>query len=239
MRPSHRRRSRPSAPSRAMSVWMIAATPQSSKRRASSTTPISVVSAQPSTATRPSRASMPTAIAPGMIGRGTPHQLGVAQRRGAEHDAVDAERRASARSRRGRGCRRRAGCAMPTASRIAATASPLTERPAKAPSRSTTCSHAKPASANCAGLRRRVVVEDGGARHLAADEANAGAVLQIDRRIEDHGARRLLVEELVVVMAGDDPALDPRVDRMGAPAPIAEALVEADRRAAGCRADRG
>ena len=48
--------------------------------------------AQPSTATRPSRASMPTTIAPGMIGGGAAHQLRVAQRGGAEHDAVDAER---------------------------------------------------------------------------------------------------------------------------------------------------
>ena len=60
-------------------------------------------------------------------------------------------------------------------------------------------------------LRRRVVVEHGGARHLAAHQAHAGAVLQIDRGKEDHGASRLAVEALVVEMAGDDLAVDPGV----------------------------
>ncbi len=38
-----------------------------------------------------------------------------------------------------------------------------------------------------ARLRRGIVVEHGGARHLAADQAHAFAVLQVDRRIKDHG----------------------------------------------------
>src|SRR4029079_6519441 len=54
-----------SIPSRAMSVETIAATPTSSKRRAISSTDSCEVSAQPSTATLPSRASRPTAMRPG------------------------------------------------------------------------------------------------------------------------------------------------------------------------------
>src|SRR5258708_29165501 len=37
------------------------------------------------------------------------------------------------------------------------------------------------------GLPRRVLAEHGRGRHVAADEADAGATLQIDGRIEDHG----------------------------------------------------
>ena len=95
-----RRGSGPSpVPSRAMSVWISAATPASSKRRASVSASVSLVSSQPETATRPSRASMPDRDAAREAARGAPHQLGVAQRGGAEHDAV--RRRARATPRRG------------------------------------------------------------------------------------------------------------------------------------------
>ena len=80
-----------------------------------------------------------------------------------------------------------------------------------------------------ARLRGGIPIEDSGARHLAADETHAGAVLQIDRRKQDHGVRRLVFEELVVVMPRDDPAFDLRIDGMDAPADVAQALVEPDR----------
>ena len=37
------------------------------------------------------------------------------------------------------------------------------------------------------GLCRRIAVEHGGAGHLAAHQADAGAILEVDRRVEDHG----------------------------------------------------
>src|SRR6516165_7014966 len=37
------------------------------------------------------------------------------------------------------------------------------------------------------GLRDRVQVEYRGARHVAAEETYAGAVLEVDRREQDHG----------------------------------------------------
>src|SRR5205814_9739963 len=40
-----------------------------------------------------------------------------------------------------------------------------------------------------ARLRGRIVVEDSGLRHLAAFQAHAASVLQIDGGVEDHGAR--------------------------------------------------
>ena len=71
--------------------------------------------------------------------------------------------------------------------RMAATARAFTGLPAKAPSRSTRCSHSKPAASNAARLRRRIAVEHGGARHVASFEPHRFAVLEIDRRKEDHG----------------------------------------------------
>ena len=48
------------------------------------------VSAQPSTATLPSRASRPTAMRPGNVARRLVHQRRIAHRRGADDHAVDA-----------------------------------------------------------------------------------------------------------------------------------------------------
>ena len=69
---------------------MMAATPASSKRRAISSAVSSEVSAQPSTATLPSRASRPTATRPGKFRAASLHQRRIAHRRGADDDAVDA-----------------------------------------------------------------------------------------------------------------------------------------------------
>ena len=134
------------APSRSTSVKTMAATPQSSKRRARSTTAKSTVSAQPSTATRPPRASMPTTMRPGKA-RQAPRT-----RSGSRSAAVPRMTRATpaanqvsiaAMSRMPPpNCR-----GMSIAAKIAVTASWLTLAPAKAPSRSTTCSQAQPARA--------------------------------------------------------------------------------------------
>ena len=40
------------------------------------------------------------------------------------------------------------------------------------------------------GLRRRVVAEHGRLLHVALDEADAAALLQVDRREQDHGDHR-------------------------------------------------
>ena len=76
---SPRRRTR-SAPSRPMSVNSSAATPASSKRRARSTAATSLVSAQPSTATIPSRASIRPRPAREIPAAGAPNR-GRAKRR--------------------------------------------------------------------------------------------------------------------------------------------------------------
>ena len=80
-----------------------------------------------------------------------------------------------------------------------------------------------------ASLCRGIPVEDGGACHIAADETHAGAVLEVDRREQDHGADRAVFEELVIVVTRHDPVFDPGIDGMGAPAGVAQALVESDR----------
>ena len=54
-------------PSRAMSVWMIAAAPASSNRRASSSALIVLASPHPWMAAMPSRASIPNAMRPGKL----------------------------------------------------------------------------------------------------------------------------------------------------------------------------
>src|SRR5215470_15832179 len=132
-------------PSREMSVWMIAATPASSKRSAISSADKSEVSPQPWTATRPSRASSPTAIRFGqsraasltksgfctaavpMMTRSTPFS---------SHAAIVAMSRIPPPSCTGNG----------TLSRIRSMARALTGRPANAPSRSTTCRYSNPSA---------------------------------------------------------------------------------------------
>ena len=156
-----------------------------------------VVSAQPSTATRPSRASMPTATRPGCAARRRAHQLGVAQRRGAEDHPRDALVEPAPRSSRGRGCRRRAAPGPRPRARIASTAAPFTGRPAKAPSRSTRCSHAAAGGGEGPRLRRRVVAEDRRLRPCAAQQPHALAVLEVDGGVEDHRARSGLRRRLI------------------------------------------
>ena len=126
--------------------------------------------------------------AAGKFARGAPHQFRIAQRGGAEHDPVDAETEPVI----DRGAVADAAAELDAAdrprARIARTASPLTDLPANAPSRSTTCSQRKPGCGEAARLRRRIVVEHGRARHLAAHQAHAGAALQVDGGEQDHAA---------------------------------------------------
>src|SRR6266853_1726075 len=124
---------------------MIAATPASSNRSAISSTDRSDVSAQPCTATRPSRASSPTAMRFGqsraacftrsgsftaavpIMTRSTPFS---------SHVAIVALSRIPPPSCIGNG----------TLSRIRSITRSLTERPANAPSRSTTCKYSNPSA---------------------------------------------------------------------------------------------
>ncbi len=76
-------------PSRSMSVKMNPAAPAAARRRPRSTAGVSLTSAHPRTATRPSRASIPTRIRPGWLRREALHQGGVLQGRGAEDREVD------------------------------------------------------------------------------------------------------------------------------------------------------
>ena len=74
-----------------------------------------------------------------------------------------------------------------TRARMASTAAAFIGLPAKAPSRSTTCSHSKPWRSKIARLRGRIVVEHGRLIHVALDEADAAAVLEVDGGKQDHG----------------------------------------------------
>ena len=133
-------------PSRAISVKMIAATPASSKRRAISSTVTCEVSAQPSTATLPSRASRPTATRPGNF-LAAPFTSS-----GSRTAAVPMMTRvtplASQASTVARSRIPPPSCTgMVTALSIDSTAAAFIGLPANAPSRSTTCRYSKPCAA--------------------------------------------------------------------------------------------
>ena len=162
--------------------------PRPRTARARSSAVISETSAQPSTATKPSRASMPTATRPGcVLARRYAPDRGVAQR----HRAQDHPPRSRPfRARRsiggpGRGCRRptRPSARFPRPV-PPSPASAFTGRPSKAPLRSTMCSHrySRPAAKTRAWAAGSVV-EDGhcgpcrpapGARNLPSLRSIAG-----------------------------------------------------------------
>ena len=128
---------------------MIAATPASSKARARSVAVMSVSSAQPRVATRPCRASIPTATRPGKA------RAAARTRSGSSTATVPRITRATPRDSQPSIV---AMSRMPppswqgtcTAARIASTAGAFTGRPAKAPLRSTRCSQSQPAAAKAA-----------------------------------------------------------------------------------------
>ena len=120
---------------------------------------VAVVSAQPSTATMPFRASIPTATRPGCA------RAASRTSSGSRSAAVPRITRAHALLQPGLDRRPVADAAAelhrhrrPRA-RIASTAAPLTGRPAKAPLRSTRCSHRQPGRHERPRLRRRIVAE--------------------------------------------------------------------------------
>ena len=168
-----------------------------------------------------------------MIGRRLAHHFRVAQCRGAEHDPVDAEPEPMLDRRP----------VADAAAQLEAQADAVADRRHRSAIDRTAGKGAveiddvQPFETGCRelpGLCRRIAVEHGGAGHLAAHQADAGAILQVDRRVEDHGcAWRIVGEQLVVIVAGHDPAVDPRIDRVGAPAAIAEAFIKRNRRALG------
>ena len=91
--------------------------------------------------------------------------------------------------RQGRGCRRRAGPDWSWRRGSPRRHRPLTGLPAKAPSRSTTCRHSKPCVSKAARLLGGIGVEDGRLRPSSPGlQTHALAVLEIDRRKQDHGA---------------------------------------------------
>ncbi len=169
-----------------MSVKMIAATPASSKRCAISSAVTCEVSAQPSTATLPSRASRPTATRPGYFLAAALDQRGIAHRRGADDDARDAFGEPGLDGRE-----------------IADAAAELHRHRDRLQHRlhrqridrlagkgAVEIDHVQIFEAlrgKGARLRSRVEVEHGGARHVALLQAHALAVLQIDGGKENHG----------------------------------------------------
>src|SRR3569623_1268781 len=144
-----------SRPSRPTSVNSKDATPASSKRRARSITSTSETLAQPCVATMPSRASPATTTPPGKS------FAAPRTNSGSSSAALPLTPRDPPRSNQP-SPDSRVRLPPPSwtwpgkASRIARTASPLTQLPAKAPSRSTTWRNSAPCSANsvawCAGM---------------------------------------------------------------------------------------
>jgi len=122
-----------------------------------------------------------------MVAGGAAHQFRVAQRCSAENDAVDAER-------------------QPALDRVAVTDAaaeldPQINRAAdrlcyiaidrgagKSPIEVDDVQPGKAGFGKSPGLRDRIAIEHRCARHVAAHETNAGPILQVDRRKEDHGA---------------------------------------------------
>ncbi len=175
-----------SRPSRAMSVKMIAATPASSNRCAISSAVTCEVSAQPSTATLPSRASRPTATRPGNF-FAAPFTSS-----GSRTAAVPMMTRV-----------------MPLSSQasmvceVADAAAELHRHRDRlqhrldrlgvhrlAGERAVEIDHVQIFEAlrgEGSRLRRRIEIEHGGARHVALLQAHALAVLQINRWKENHG----------------------------------------------------
>ena len=125
----------------------------------------------------------PAGIAP----RRLAHEIRIAHRGGAEDDAARRRSRASPRSSPGRGCRRRAAPGSSTAARIASTACGVDGLPAKAPSRSTTCSQSKPCASKCRACAAGSSLKTVACAMSPCYEAHAAAVLEIDRGEEDHG----------------------------------------------------
>ncbi len=122
----------------------------------------------------------------GMQPRGLAHELGVLHRGGADDDArdalvqpaVDGAHVADAAAELHRHF---------DAARIRSTAAAFIGLPAKAPSRSTTCRYSKPCACEASRLRGGIGVEDRRLRHVAAHQAHAFAVLEVDRGEKDHG----------------------------------------------------
>ena len=165
----------------------MAATPASSKRRAMSSADSSDVSAQPSTATLPSRASSPTATRPGNALRRLLHQRRIAHRRGADDDARRRPCRASLRSSPCRGCRRRAAPECSTAVEDALDRRGVHRLAGEGAVEIDDVQILEALRLERLRLRRRIAVEHGRARHVALLQAHGEAVLQIDGGKQDHG----------------------------------------------------
>jgi len=122
-----------------------------------------------------------------MIGSGLSYKLGISECRSAEHDAIDAERQPMLD---------RSAIANPATELHSQTDSTADRRHRctvqRAPrDRAVEVDDVQPGEAGIGelpSLRRGIAVEDRGGCHIAADEAHANAVLEVDRREQNHGA---------------------------------------------------
>ena len=144
------------------------------------------VSAQPSTATLPSRASSPTATRPGNCSGGALHQLGIAHRRGADDDARDAL--AEPAFDRGH-----VADAAAELHRDRDRLEDLLDRgrihrlAGEGAVEIDDVQIAEALGGERLRLRGRIAVEHGRARHVALLEPHREAFLEIDRGEQDHG----------------------------------------------------
>ena len=124
---------------------------------------------------------------PVTVGGGAPHQFGVARGCGTQHDAINPERQPVL------DCGAVADAATELDAQIDGTADRryrcAIDRAAG--DGAVEVDEVQPGETGLSEmtrLRRGIPVEDSGGRHVAMDEAHAGAVLEVDRREQDHGA---------------------------------------------------
>ena len=142
--------------------------------------------AQPSTATRPSRASIPTATRSGNFAAAALTKTGIAHRRRAEHDTANAAREPGL----DRGEIANAAAELHVEARQAQNRLDRGRIGRAARKGAVEIDDVQPRES---GLRKDfrlaggIVVEDRRLGHVALPQAHAAALFQIDRRKEDHG----------------------------------------------------
>ena len=129
---------------------------------------------------------MPTAIAAGIKPRRLAHEIGVLQRRRADDDARDALLQPAATVRRSR--TPPPSCTfMPVPARMRSTAARVHRLPGEGAVEIDDVQIVETLALELSRLRGGVGVEDRRLLHVAAHEAHAFAVLQVDRGEQDHG----------------------------------------------------
>ena len=146
------------------------------------------VSAQPCTATLPSRASRPTATFFGKLARRLLDESRIAHRRGADDDAVDALLQPALDGRHVADAAAELH-ALPDGFEDALDRGDVHRLAGKGAVEIDHVQMLETLHLERARLRRRIAVKDGGARHVALLQAHGEAFLEVDGGEEDHASR--------------------------------------------------